>query len=173
MARENSDGGGVTQGASAVVQGAAAVAVDLFGDPIVTRREGPGRPEHVWSAENSHKINLLFALGHDVKQAAAAIGITVPTLRKHYFSEVDRRRVAKLRLKASLLMRLNGDGSVAAIKELFKRIDKVELAQLATDVAGRGKRADKPKTVGKKDAASLAAKAVGGKFAPRPAPLLN
>lgn len=143
---------------------------------MVERREGPGRPEHVWTLENSHKINLLFAVGYDVKDAARAVGITAPTLRKHYFSEVARRREARLRLTArqlALLAKQAEDGKVAAVKEIFKRLDKGALDQLAAQVAKRGERPVKPKAPGKKEAASIAANAVGGKFAPPAAPLFH
>lgn len=141
---------------------------DLFGDLIPEARERAGRPAHVWTIENSNKINLLFATGHDLKDAAKAIGVTVPTLRKHYFFEVEQWRVARLRLTAKQLLRLNSEaegGNVAAIKELFKRMDKAALSDLAARVADRGK--EKPKAkLGKKEMQREAAGKVGGKFAP-------
>src|SRR3546814_648514 len=43
---------------------------DLFGDPVMPSRDGPGRPEIVWNRETSNKVLLAFARGLTVKQAA-------------------------------------------------------------------------------------------------------
>lgn len=151
---------------------------DLFGDPIQPGKEGRGRPEHSWSRENSNKVLLAFARGLSVKQAATAIGVSVPTLRKHYSSEVGKRTDARLRMEMTQLARLNSAataGNVAAEKELFKRLDKAALAELAGRVADRGNARPVPKPkLGKKAAAQEAAGQVTGKFAPPPQPkLLN
>ena len=148
--------------------------VDLFGDPIVPREEGRGRPEHKWSLENSNKVLLAFARGLDVKGAATAIGVSVPTLRKHYFAEVKKRNDAKLRMEMTQLTRLNNAaaaGSVAAEKELGKRLDKAVLKDTAERVANRGRNgAPASQKVGKKEEAVAKAAAVRGKYAPRPIP---
>lgn len=150
--------------------------IDLFGEPLRETRDGPGRPEHCWSQENSNKINLMFAAGHDVKAAAKSIGISVPTLRKHYFAEVEKWRTARLRLEATQLNRLNKAaeaGSVAADKELHKRVEKGALRQLSDRIASRAEAKPKAQRIGKKEERKIAAAEVKGKFAPPPAPLFN
>jgi len=152
--------------------------VDLFGDPVQPDREARGRPEHSWSFANSNKVLIAFARGMTVKEAAVAIGVSVPTLRKHYFAEVAKRQAARVRMEIAQLARLNDAaaiGNVAAEKELFKRMDKAALAELAERVADRGSRTPtaQPK-LGKKAAAKAAAGQVTGKFAPPAQPkLLN
>ncbi|KMS54582.1 hypothetical protein V473_15335 [Sphingobium cupriresistens LL01] len=151
--------------------------VDLFGDPIIPRQEGRGRPEHGWSLENSNKVLLAFAKGLSVKEAATAIGMSVPTLRKHYFAEVAKRSAARLRMEMTQLARLNSaaqGGNVAAEKELMKRLDKAALAELSDRVAHRdhGPVKSTSEKLGKKAAAKDAAGQVGGKFAPPAAPRL-
>jgi DNA-binding transcriptional ArsR family regulator len=147
------------------------VIFDLFGLPVRPRREGRGRPEHEWTKENSNKINLLMAVGHEIKDIAAAIGVSAPTLRKHYFSELDGLRVAALRLTAHQLFRLNREaeaGNVAAEKALLAFTDR-ERTKIASDrVAARSDGPD-PK-LGKKAERAEEAKRVGGIFAPRSAP---
>jgi len=148
--------------------------VDLFGDPVLAGKETRGRPEHSWSLANSNKVLIAFAKGLSVKDAAVAIGVSVPTLRKHYFAEVAKRQAARVRMEIAQLARLNNaaaGGNVAAEKELFKRMDKAALADLAERVADRGsaRAAQQPK-LGKKAAAQAAAGQVQGKFAPPPAP---
>lgn len=148
---------------------------DLFGDPVQSRQDGRGRPEHVWTLEKSNRVLLMFAAGRSPKEAATAIGVSVPTLRKHYFFEVAQREAASLRFEATQLERLNEaakGGNVAAEKELLKYMQRVRLEQLSDRVAKRGAAQAKPKAVGKKEAATIAAKAVGGKFAPPPGPTL-
>ncbi|SEM88324.1 hypothetical protein SAMN05192583_1393 [Sphingomonas gellani] len=151
--------------------------VDLFGDPILPRNEGRGRPEHVWSLENSNKVLLAFASGLSVKDAATAIGLSVPTLRKHYFAEVAKRAAARLRMNMTQLSRLNDEaakGNVTAEKELFKRLDKAALDQLSDQVAHHSKPA-KPEKLGKKALAQQAADEVTGLYETPPTPpgLLN
>lgn len=147
--------------------------VDLFGDPILPAQDGPGRPPHKWTLENSNKVLLAFASGRSVKDAAAAIGVSVPTLRQHYSSELAKRARADLRLEMTQLARLNKaaeEGNVAAEKELFKRMEKRALAGLSERVADRAK--PKKPVQGKKEQQREAAGQVKGKFAPPPPPAL-
>lgn len=146
--------------------------VDLFGDPVLPRREGPGRPEHQWSRENSNKVLLAFACGRSVKEAALAVGVSVPTLRKVYFSEVGKRAAAQLRMEMTQLARLNDaaeKGNITAEKELGKRLDKIR--QRVSHQAQAP--APKPEKVGKKKAAEQAAQEVRGLYEPPAPPTLN
>lgn len=151
--------------------------MDLFGDPVQPRREGRGRPEHVWSRENSNKVLLAFAAHRSVKDAADAIGVSVPTLRKHYSSEVAQRGKAAVRFEMVQLNRLNAkakDGSVSAEKELARRLEKAKLADLA-DRVSKHARPPRQEKLGKKEQAQQAAEDIRGRYEP-PAPppsLLN
>lgn len=152
--------------------------VDLFGDPVIHRGGKRGRPEHVRTERNANKVSLLFALGHEVKDVAAAIGITQPTLRKHYFSEVSQRTAMQLKLKAEVLAQLFDQakaGNVGAMKKLLDQAERGELVSLNAAVKNR-KTDDKPKKalpVGKKQEQQALAERVEGKFAPRPSPMIN
>jgi len=77
--------------------------VDLFGDPLQPDRNARGRPEHSWSLENSNKVLIAFARGMSVKEAATAIGVSVPTLYKHYFNECAKRQAARVRMEITQL----------------------------------------------------------------------
>jgi hypothetical protein len=151
---------------------------DLFGDLIQPTKDARGRPEHSWTLANSNKVLIAFARGLTVKEAAVGIGVSVPTLRKHYFAEVAKRQAARIRMEIAQLARLNdaaASGNVSAEKELFKRMDKAALAELADRVADRGgiRPVTQPK-LGKKAAAQAAAGEIIGKFAPpKPPGLLN
>ena len=125
---------------------------DLFGDPIVPAKDGRGRPEHAWSLESSNRVLIAFARGMTVKEAATAIGVSVPTLRKHYFSEVAKRDSARVRMEITQLARLNdaaADGNVAAEKELLKQMEKGAMISGARAME-RPAKAKQPK-LGKKE----------------------
>ncbi len=114
-----------------------------------------------------------------MKDVASAVGITQPTLRKHYFHELAQRRVAGLMMKAHQLQRLNTEaekGNVAAEKALFAIIDREQVKQISNRMAGRADAPERKTSVrplGKKEEQQNAAHGVTGKFAPPEAPLLN
>lgn len=144
---------------------------NLFGDPVVPAQEGPGRPAYVWSRENSNKVLLAFARGLTVKDAATAIGMSAPSLRKVYFSEVRQRDAARLRMEMTQLARLNklaDAGNVAAEKELMKLLDRLrQRDQVAARAPTEPVRAGK---LGKKEKAVETAREVAGLYGPRPGP---
>jgi hypothetical protein len=74
---------------------------DLFGDPVPANRGQRGRPEHIPTHQNRNRVSMLVALGLSNKRIAAALFVTLPTLRKHYFSELKYRDVARDRLDAN------------------------------------------------------------------------
>ncbi|SDC30585.1 hypothetical protein SAMN05444678_102254 [Sphingomonas sp. YR710] len=151
------------------------VILDLLGDPIPPEHVGRGRPPHVPTEKNRMKIMLLLALGNTEDDVAAAIGITAKTLRKHYSRQLKERASARLRLDGELLASLAAAAAkenVGAIKELYKRLDKHEMVQLADKVADRGRAVAPPPKLGKKEEARITAGNVTGKFAPPPAPRL-
>lgn len=151
--------------------------VDLFGDPVLPAKEGRGRPEHSWSVANSNKVLLAFVRGLTVKQAATAIGVSVPTLRKHYSSELAQREAAAIRYEMVQFSRLNElakAGSVPAEKELARRLEKARLDDLS-DRVSKHARPPRPARLGKKEVALQDAQDVRGLYeTPGPPPgLLN
>lgn len=101
-------------------------AFDLLGDPIPPNFGRRGRPPHVPTQENRNKVILLLAQGWTDDRIAGALGITKPTLRKHYFRELRARDVARDRVEAIGLLTLwqqGRAGNTAAMKEYFRRHD--------------------------------------------------
>jgi hypothetical protein len=99
---------------------------DLFGDPVPANWGQRGRPEHIPTQKNRNRVSMLVALGWSNKRIAAAMFVTLPTPRKHYFSELKYREVARDRLNANLatqLWSLFMDGNVAAGKEFRKLLE--------------------------------------------------
>lgn len=111
---------------------------------------------------------LLQAVGRDRPQIAMALGLSVPTLRKHYFSELKRADAAAYRLEAAILSGLAREaenGSVAAMRELdrLRQRAKIELAdRLARGEAGtEPAQPQKSAPKGKKEQALDAAQSAG------------
>lgn len=106
---------------------------DLLGHPVPANKGCKGRPQHAPTAENLEKIVLTYAMGGSDADAAAAIGVSIDTMKLHYFAspELQRlRRNARAITEAELLGRLNEQskaGKVAATEKLLKRLDKARL----------------------------------------------
>ena len=136
--------------------------LDLFGEPVPSNWGRRGRPEHAPNQKNRNRVSLLVALGWSNERIAAALYITQPTLRKHYFSELKFREVARDRLVAQLgvkLLDLINEGNVAAIREFQKYMERNDL-MVYGQTRKPEKQADKPvkpEKVGKKAAALAAA----------------
>lgn len=75
-------------------------ALDLFGDPIRPRLGLAGRPRHVPTKALRKKVAELHARGKGQLEIAAAIGISAPTLRLNYVSELESKsQVWRLRIE--------------------------------------------------------------------------
>ena len=149
--------------------------VDLFGCPVLIRESKRGRPVHERTPENAKRVSMLFAMGRDVADVALAMGLSQPTLRKHYFSEVEQRKAMLDRLEADQLAKLfdqSENGSTAATKALLDRCDDARSARFAAAVIKDRRPTDKPAAKGKKEQQREAADNVAGRFAPREAPSL-
>jgi hypothetical protein len=155
---DTEDGGREGEGAPALNPGP----YDLFGMPVRARHGLKGRPEHVPTPEIANRLAILLAMGWDDKRISATVGLSIPTLRKHYFSLAQARRTARDRVEATNLQMLWDQakgGNVAATKE-FRRI----LERRALDDIDERLRDDEtaaPARLGKKEAALAAAATAG------------
>ncbi|MGA0561709.1 hypothetical protein ACO2RV_04610 [Ancylobacter sp. VNQ12] len=125
---------------------------DLFGMPILPRGETRGRPKHAASLENRNRVNMLLALGWSNDRIAGALGITLPTFRKHYFSELKYRAVARDRLdmrRAELLWRQVEGGNVGAMREFGRLVEKNDTMRAEREMAERPP-PPQPERLGKK-----------------------
>lgn len=153
---------------------------DLFGDPIPANWGLPGRPEHVATQQNRNRVSMLVALGWSNKRIAAALIVTLPTLRKHYFSELKFREVARDRLTANLAIKfwaLFMEGNVAAGKEFRKLLEANDLMIYGQTAPSSSE--EKAPKLGKKEQALVDAgrpdtgSALGNLMARRQGPLPN
>ncbi|WP_230769521.1 hypothetical protein [Sphingomonas sp. Leaf4] len=145
---------------------------DLLGGRPFAPREGRGRPEHQATIAKLNKVLMAFVAGYTLKQAADSIGVSVPTLRKHYFSAVDVRDKAALIFEVERLVRLNekaAAGNVSAEKELGRLLERAKIAQVSDQVSG-SVRPPKPLKQGKKAALQQAADEMVGLYDTPPQP---
>lgn len=72
---------------------------DLFGMPMLPPVERRGRPAHQPTARQRRKVAQLHQAGVAQPIIAKAIGITVPTLVRHYPEELESKSLARSRWK--------------------------------------------------------------------------
>ena len=133
---------------------------DLFGQPASVRQRRRGRPDHKPTRETINRVCLGLARNWTIGEVAQSIGITIPTLKKHYFSELRRRRAMRLMIESVQLGRLNDQaekGNVAAEKELMKALERGRRESAAVTYAAASPA--KPPKLGKKQQRKLAASA--------------
>lgn len=75
---------------------------NLFGEQLPDNYGERGRPQHVATDENRNVIMVMLAQKRSQKDIAAALDISVPTLRTHYSSILAKRGSARQRLVAWL-----------------------------------------------------------------------
>lgn len=141
---------------------------DLFGMPVVQSSGRRGRPAHRWSLEVENKVKLALVMGFSTAEVAAGVGVSVPTLRKYYFSALKEREMQRTRYevnRATSLHRLAADGNVGASKELQKMIDRRDRAAAALRLKEGEAKPEQGKKIQRQVAAEEAA-GRGGLFGP-------
>lgn len=127
-----------------------------------------GRTEFAPTDEQREKVLVLRAGGMSQEAIAEAVGISVPTLTKHFSSELDR---ATAKVRADVLMaryRAAMGGNVSAQNKMLDLVGAVDANE-----AVRGRRQQAEPKLGKKEQAKVnAGKAATGRFAVRQPPRL-
>ena len=127
---------------------------DLFGNPWIDAPKKRGRPSHEVTLRTRNRVSMLLALGWSTMRIATALGVTLPTLHKHYFYELRQQAVARDRLelrRLELAWDLAEGGNVGALKEfgkLMERNDRMEAERSMASAPAPDKAA--PERVGKK-----------------------
>jgi len=149
---------------------------DLFGNPYDAGPRPAGRPEHKPTEESIINIMVLLASGMTNREVAKTVGISVPTLRKHYLHLTKNRDALLARLKAKLRtaqIQQGLAGNAAALSASLRMLDTVSAERVARNL--RDKAANQPAPrgyVSKKDQRLESAQAIGGKYAVPAAPRL-
>ncbi|MGV0878055.1 AraC family transcriptional regulator [Martelella sp. FLE1502] len=132
---------------------------DLFGDPDTFPSGRRGRPAHKVTRKSRNKVKMLLALGWSNDRIANAIDCSLPTLRKHYFSELKQRTSQRDRLEAwkfEKLFEQAEKGNVGAMRELDKAIEKNDrmlAAKVIRDAQGDDDAPVPAEKIGKKEKA--------------------
>lgn len=95
---------------------------------------------------------MLVALGWASSRICAVLGITLPTLHKHYFYEIRQREGARDKLETrrlELAWELAEKGNVGALREFGKLLDKSDRMEIERELASERKR-DEPKAAPEK-----------------------
>lgn len=98
----------------------------LFGWPVMPWKGRRGRPPHLPSPENVNRVKMLLAFGWSNERIANALNITQPTLRRHYLSVLNLRRLARDALDArrsELLWAQVEKGNVGAMKAFDRLLE--------------------------------------------------
>lgn len=140
--------------------------VDLFGNVRYLTPKKKGRPPFEWTEENSHKVSMLLAMGLSNDRIAGCIldprtgkPISVPTLKRHFRSELQVREVARDQLTAKRMMMAMAaaeGGNVGAQRLLDQLLEKNDRL-LADGMLGDRRPEKKPERVGKKEQSAQAA----------------
>ncbi len=79
-----------------------------------------GRPPHEPTEATRRQVKALAAYGIQQDEIGRVIGISKPTLEKHYRDELDRAEVeANAKVAESLFKKAMGDGSQAVTAAIF------------------------------------------------------
>lgn len=135
---------------------------DLLGHPIPDNHGKVGANGHTPSAETINKVRGLLVSGIDKKDIAAELGITMPTLTKHYFQSGKinvrlARAKARSEQRAKLMLKLDeaiDGGNVSAMRTMKQILDEEDLAERAREASGdpaKQSAKEKPLPKGKKD----------------------
>ena len=134
-----------------------------------------GRRPYAPTEEDREKVRVLKAGGMSDDAVATALGISAPTLRKHFSYELD---VGTAKTRAELLLALHRSamgGNVAAQKKALELVtaaaagDAIRGRETPSATSSGGSRMPK---LGKKEEQQQAAENVEGKFAPPSGPRL-
>lgn len=126
-----------------------------------------GRPSYRPSLADRQTVEELKFVGESDNVIARALGIDPDTLRKHFADELADGHAQRRKEVIGLLFKSAREGNVAAqkkLEEMGRTADAIE--------AVKGGEEPKRSKLGKKEEQQLAAKGVGGKFAPPSAPKL-
>jgi len=117
----------------------------------MTEESRLGRPPHEPTSEDREKVRILKAGGMKDTAIAVAVGISVPTLTKHYSLELEE---GGAKVQADVLMaryRAAMGGNVTAQNKLLEQVGLIPPRPV-----GRPK-VERPELIGKKQAADDAA----------------
>lgn len=120
--------------------------------------ENSGRPAYEPTDDARKNVRILKACGMSHEAIAEVLGISEPTLKKHFFLDLD---IATAVVRAELILaRYNSamSGNVSAQNKMIERVE--------ANAAQEKRAPDKEPKLGKKEEQIKAAQQIKGRFAP-------
>ncbi len=140
--------------------------VDLFGNVIFDKPRTRGRPPFERTDENARKISMLLAMGWSNARIAGVIrdprtgkSISVPTLKRHFRSELRVRDMARDQLEVRRFMRVweaAEAGNISAERIFQQLLDRNDLMRTLGDL-DKEIEGTRPEALGKKQISANAA----------------
>ncbi|MFC3693112.1 hypothetical protein [Chenggangzhangella methanolivorans] len=134
---------------------------DIFGNPIEQAGERRGRPKHKPTEQSRMVVQVMSAVNKRNGEIAEAIGISEPTLRKAYKSELHNGRA---QIRAEVLFRMMEQvraGNVSAMNLILRQFDQADVTEAARYFDGAEPPQPRQTQIGKKEAAAEAATTAG------------
>ena len=117
--------------------------MDLFGNPVRDRTGKRGRPAMQLTKEMSNKVKLLLALGWANQLVADAIGISLPSLKRHFRADLVERDKMRVRMEAERIFAVASKamaGDVGAGRLFQQLLDRNDRNMAEMRLAERGGR---------------------------------
>lgn len=118
--------------------------VDLFGDPWTPPKDPRGRKRHKRTSQLAEKVGVLRATGATEEAIAAAVGLSVPTLRKYYLRELDAGPALALAQLDQVMYRKAMAGNVSAAKYVRDRFKDGDASLAGARARARAMRPEAP-----------------------------
>lgn len=132
--------------------------------------ENSGRLPFQVTDEHREKVMVLRAGGMTLAAICEVIGVTEVTLRKHFAHELD---IAQAKVKSDLILARYASAMSGNVNAQNRMIEQISADVAETQFKNRSNaRPNKKVKLGKKEEQQIAARSVGGKFAPPSPPKL-
>ncbi len=125
--------------------------LDLFGNPVRATKGRRGRPALEISDEDRDAVEAALVKGYTNQRISEVLGISLPSLKRHFRASLQNRDNARERLKLALMAAMARaaieERKPAAASKLLEMMRQDELSEAEMRAAQRPKR---PEPEGKK-----------------------
>lgn len=132
--------------------------LDLFGNPVRSSKGRRGRPPLEISDEDRDAVEAALVKGYTNQHICDVLGISLPSLKRHFRASLQNRDNARERLKLALMAAMARaaieERKPAAASKLLEMMRQDELHETEKKMASNSKR---PEPVGKKQMSALEA----------------
>ena len=127
-------------------------ATDLFGNPVRPNKGRRGRPALEITPEDRDAVEAALVKGYSNQRICEAVGISLPSLKRHFRASLQQRDNARDRLKLALFAAMARaaieERKPAAATKLLEMMRQDELSEIETRLAAA--KETRPEPEGKK-----------------------